>query len=72
MVRRLFETYNRGDYAAAAACLAPGVVYEVGQELQREEIHPKLHIFRNPVNLMYGGNQRRGYQYAIEPGSTWS
>jgi ketosteroid isomerase-like protein len=33
LVRTLFETYSRGDYAAAAACLAPGVVYEVGQEV---------------------------------------
>jgi ketosteroid isomerase-like protein len=33
LVRRLFDTYNAGDYAAAAACLAPGVVYEVGQEV---------------------------------------
>lgn len=40
--------------------------YEVGRELQAETIHSKLRIFRNPVNLMYGGNQRRGYQYAIE------
>jgi len=40
--------------------------FEVGRELQREDVHPKLTIFRNPVNLMYGGNQRRGYQYAIE------
>ena len=33
LVRRLFDTYSRGDYAAAADCLAPGVVYEVGQEV---------------------------------------
>jgi ketosteroid isomerase-like protein/GNAT superfamily N-acetyltransferase len=33
VVRRLFETYRRGDYADAVACLAPDVVYEVGQEL---------------------------------------
>jgi uncharacterized protein len=33
LVRTLFETYRRGDYAAAAACLAPGVVYEIGQEV---------------------------------------
>jgi len=25
-------------------------------------------VFRNPVNLMYGGNQRKGYQYAIQRG----
>jgi ketosteroid isomerase-like protein len=41
IVKRLFESYRRGDYAEAAACLAPDVVYEVGQELPlrgREEV----------------------------------
>jgi ketosteroid isomerase-like protein len=33
VVKRLFESYRRGDYAKAAACLAPDVLYEVGQEL---------------------------------------
>jgi ketosteroid isomerase-like protein len=33
VVRRLFDRYGRGDYAGAAECLAPDVVYEVGQEL---------------------------------------
>ena len=33
VVKRLFESYRRGDYEEAAACLAPDVVYEVGQEL---------------------------------------
>lgn len=33
IVRRLFEAYRRGDYAEAVACLAPDVVYGVGQEL---------------------------------------
>ena len=33
VVRRLFDLYRQGDYAGAAACLAPDVVYEVGQEL---------------------------------------
>lgn len=42
--------------------------YEVGKELERGAEHDKLRIYRNPVNLMYGGNQRRGYQYAIERG----
>ncbi len=32
-VRRCFEAYCRGDYAAASAHLAPDVVWEVGQEL---------------------------------------
>jgi ketosteroid isomerase-like protein len=41
VVKRLFESYRRGDYAEAAACLARDVVYEVGQELPlrgREEV----------------------------------
>ena len=42
--------------------------YEVGVAEQREADHDKLRIYRNPVNLMYGGNQQRGYQYAIERG----
>lgn len=33
VVRRLFDSYVRGDYAEAATCLAVDVVYEVGQEL---------------------------------------
>jgi ketosteroid isomerase-like protein len=33
VVRRLFDSYRRGHYAEAAACLAADVVYEVGQEL---------------------------------------
>jgi glycosyltransferase involved in cell wall biosynthesis len=43
--------------------------HAIGQQLQAEESHEgKLSIFRNERNLMYGGNQRRGYQYAIERG----
>jgi ketosteroid isomerase-like protein len=33
VIKRLFESYGRGDYEEAAACLALHVVYEVGQEL---------------------------------------
>ena len=33
IVRRLFDSYRRGDSAEAAACLAVDVVYEVGKEL---------------------------------------
>ncbi len=40
---------------------------EVGHDY-KQALGDKLSIFRNPVNLMYGGNQRRGYQYAIERG----
>jgi glycosyltransferase involved in cell wall biosynthesis len=41
----------------------------VGQAIQAESAYEgKLSIFRNEKNLMYGGNQRRGYQYAIQRG----
>ena len=40
----------------------------VGREYARRLGAGKLVIHRNPVNLMYGGNQQRGYRYAIERG----
>ncbi|HWE97493.1 MAG TPA: glycosyltransferase family 2 protein [Tepidisphaeraceae bacterium] len=42
--------------------------YETGQACKDESFGHKLHVYRNPVNLMYGGNQRKGYQYAMERG----
>ena len=42
--------------------------YETGRSLMGQERGEKLRIFRNPVNLMYGGNQKKGYQYAIGRG----
>lgn len=43
--------------------------YETGRTFMSEQPYgQKLKIFRNPVNLMYGGNQRKGYQYAIGRG----
>ena len=32
VVRRFFETYQRGDHDASLDCLAPDVVYKVAQE----------------------------------------
>ncbi len=40
----------------------------VGHDYKAASGNPKLTISRNPVNLMYGGNQRKGYQYAIARG----
>lgn len=40
----------------------------VGREIEQRLGSNKLVIHRNPVNLMYGGNQQRGYRYAIERG----
>ncbi|MDP9174580.1 MAG: glycosyltransferase family 2 protein [Planctomycetota bacterium] len=42
--------------------------YKIGVECQQELHEGKLSIFRNPVNLMYGGNQQKGYKYAISRG----
>lgn len=42
--------------------------FEVGEAMQDSFHGTKLAIYRNPVNLMYGGNQRRGFHYAMERG----
>jgi glycosyltransferase involved in cell wall biosynthesis len=42
--------------------------FAIGQALSRQARYDKVVIHRNPVNLMYGGNQQRGYRYAIERG----
>ncbi|HEX8912258.1 MAG TPA: glycosyltransferase family 2 protein [Humisphaera sp.] len=39
---------------------------KVGKACQEELPHAKISVFKNPVNLMYGGNQARGYMYAME------
>ena len=42
---------------------------EVGKAMEDHETFAgKLKVFRNPANLMYGGNQRTGYRYAMERG----
>ncbi len=41
---------------------------EVGLEYRRDTQRKNLHIFRNDKTLGYGGNQIRGYQYAIQRG----
>jgi glycosyltransferase involved in cell wall biosynthesis len=47
---------------------SPDDTHKVGLECKQDLHEGKLSIYRNPVNLMYGGNQRRGYQYAIMQG----
>ncbi len=42
--------------------------YDVGRGYAGGPAAAKLTIQRNLVNLMYGGNQKRGYAYAIERG----
>lgn len=40
--------------------------HDVGQEYRRPELDGKLVVRKNPVNLMYGGNQKLGYRIAME------
>src|SRR5688572_9743030 len=42
--------------------------YLVGMGYKAVRGSPKLSVFRNEKNLGYGGNQIRGYRYAIERG----
>lgn len=47
---------------------SPDETYLMGEGYRRVRGDSKLHIFRNPANLGYGGNQKLGYRYAIEQG----
>jgi glycosyltransferase involved in cell wall biosynthesis len=47
---------------------SPDNTFEVGRTYEGGEAAAKLTVHRNPVNLMYGGNQKRGYEYAMERG----
>lgn len=42
--------------------------YDVGLEVQREEVGLPLTVVRQPRNLGYGGNQKFGYRWAVEHG----
>jgi glycosyltransferase involved in cell wall biosynthesis len=42
--------------------------YYAGLGYKHEYKIDKLKIFRNQTNLRYGGNQKKGYEYAIERG----
>jgi len=42
--------------------------YEVGLEYRRRTGRKNLSLFRNPINLGYGGNQKLAYRYAIGQG----
>ncbi len=39
---------------------------DVARAVRDELPHARISVFKNPVNLMYGGNQARGYLYAME------
>lgn len=47
---------------------SPDETYLVGEGYRMVRGDSKLHIFRNPANLGYGGNQKIGYNYAISQG----
>jgi glycosyltransferase involved in cell wall biosynthesis len=47
---------------------SPDRTYEVGLEHKAALKMDTLKIFRNEKNLRYGGNQKRGYNYAIKQG----
>src|SRR5689334_46369 len=47
---------------------SPDHTYDVGRSYADGPAAAKLTVQRNPVNLMYGGNQKRGYEYALQRG----
>lgn len=46
-------------------CSTDGTVERAIALIQR---YPKLKVLRNPINSRYGGNQKRGWQYALDHG----
>lgn len=42
--------------------------FKVGEHISQSHSSGKISVFRNDENLMYGGNQRHGYEYAIVRG----
>ncbi|MDA2929804.1 bifunctional glycosyltransferase/class I SAM-dependent methyltransferase [Acidobacteria bacterium AH-259-O06] len=42
--------------------------FEVARRLKSAEGFDKLRVYRNPRNYGYGGNQKIGYQYALDKG----
>ncbi|MBU1912326.1 MAG: glycosyltransferase family 2 protein [Candidatus Omnitrophica bacterium] len=44
------------------------LTYETALEYKKVKSLDKLQIFRNEKNLKYGGNQKKGYRYAIDKG----
>lgn len=42
--------------------------FAVGEDYRTRSGRSRISVFRNARNLMYGGNQKRGYRYAIERG----
>ena len=40
--------------------------HEIGLDLKKSFEGANLTIYKNPINMMYGGNQKRGYYYAMD------
>src|SRR5262245_1274546 len=59
--RRIDEVFIFDDASADDTCL-------VAARHRRQMGLDKVRVFHNQVNLGYGGNQKRGYRYAIERG----
>ena len=48
---------------------SPDGTFEIAESLKEESFWKnKLNIYKNATNLRYGGNQKTGYNYAIEKG----
>jgi glycosyltransferase involved in cell wall biosynthesis len=48
---------------------SPDNTYDIAKELQAKSFwQDKLNVYKNPINLRYGGNQKAGYTYAIDRG----
>lgn len=48
---------------------SPDNTFSIAKEIAKDSPWgEKLNVYKNPINLRYGGNQKVGYQYAIDKG----
>jgi glycosyltransferase involved in cell wall biosynthesis len=63
------ELFTDGRYATEVLIIddcSPDKTFEVGHDFIKSYEKCPVKILKNPKNLGYGGNQKVGYQYAIE------
>jgi len=62
------EVYNKIEEIFVIDDCSPDKTFLVGNNHKKERNLSKLKIYKNKKNLGYGGNQKKGYTYAIKKG----
>lgn len=62
------DVYNQIEEIYVIDDNSPDDSYDVALKYKEEIKDSKLNVYKNPKNQGYGGNQKSGYQYAIDKG----